>query len=65
MLHEPALMLTISPSTDDEIALFMADVMSPLHVTLRVAPQEGEAKRIAAAPMAATADIKGSARLDM
>jgi hypothetical protein len=43
------------------MALFMADVMSPLQATLRVAAHEGDAKK-AATPSAATADIRVSDR---
>jgi hypothetical protein len=36
MEQEPAPMLTVSPVAEAEIAVLKADVMSPLHVTLRV-----------------------------
>lgn len=37
MEHEPELMLTTSPADEAPIAPFIAEVMSPLHVMLRVA----------------------------
>jgi hypothetical protein len=49
MLQEPLPMLTMSPSTEEEIAPLSAEVMSPLQVIVRVVALESEGESQTAA----------------